>query len=92
MNKNDRELVVECVRELSVAIRRIASGDASPDGLEAVAMALSGEGLGVPVSSALVDLADKTGSGLDRVAESLHEVARALNRVAKAAENSAGEV
>lgn len=64
----------EQVEVLATAIRRIASGASAPDGLEAVAMALAGDGFMRQDKS--------VAASLDRIAENIGALAESINRLA----------
>lgn len=84
--------ITAALQEIATAIRRVASGGGGgPDGIEALAIAVAGEGLEMPLGAAIselrvADAASEIREGLDGVAHSIDGLARAVARIADALE------
>jgi hypothetical protein len=66
------------IKELSSAIRSLGFGEGltGPGAIEALAMAIAGEGLKLPLSTAVADVAEQIG----RVADALEDIADVLKQ------------
>lgn len=66
---DEENTIVDAIYALSRSVGRIASGGEQPDGLEALAMALAGDGLRHPI-----------GEALENIATAISELASVLDR------------
>lgn len=78
MNQDQFEQMIEAINGLSSSIGRIASGQNTPDGLEALAISVAGEGLRSPLGDAI----ECAGRGIAEALEAgLSDIATAIEKV-----------